>query len=140
MEHKLESRPVKVSELKAVEDILDSYLFSFSVRLEPDANGSGGTLIIGGDEFAPRALSPHQMEVHGIDYDADPYEEPAWSLLDELGDEGVTDLIRSLTPYLLGPLVVVWYYLDEGLFWEAKQWTAWPDSPHVQFQSIYALS
>jgi hypothetical protein len=135
----LQSTKAKVTDVQAVQAVLDRYWCDFQAHVEPRDGAGAGTLTLSGggspeallaDELPDRRAYPHQ----------DTWDDAVGVLAAAHGEERFAALLRDLAPYLETPLTVLWHCtLDDGGFGGAAQWTVGPGSPHVQVQTVRPL-
>jgi hypothetical protein len=137
---RLESNKATVSDLAAVEDVVNGYHAEFDVLLERGGVPGQGAIRIVMD---PQCGLPVVADCETLDAMADERgldpddEEKYWESLDELmdefGDEALADLLLEIAPYLLTPLTVqalAYYHGDSEI--RSKVWHVAPGADRVE--------
>lgn len=126
---KTQSTTARVSDIGAVQDVLDGYRFDFTVELKADDGAVAGTIRMFHEDDWPSALKrnwlPDPEETSNRECD-----EIERHLFMEEGDEGFTGLLLDLAPFLETPLLV----LGAGVVGErylAESWSVGPGGKEV---------
>jgi hypothetical protein len=131
---KTQSTVAKVTDLGAVEAVLDAYAYRFDVELLAAGMLTGGTIRIADAGRWPHAvrreLLPDPEDTAPADYDA--LEADVFA---EHGGDGFVGLLRDLAPLLKSPLTVVALLRAGERCW-AQAWTVLPGAAEVQVAEL----
>jgi len=82
----------------------------------------------------PSAVQADQLPAGADD------EEQSDELHKELGQQGLTDLLLALAPYLKTPLIIqAASFASNGEFYDAKEWTVRPGATEVEVKEIVGM-
>ena len=137
------NRPT-VNTPEAVQGILEQYDVRPELQVVPANEADRGVLAFLDDENMlvdwPSAVPADPLPSEA-DYESD---EERWEAEDELhkerGQQGLTDLLLALAPYLKTPLIIqAASFASNGEFYDAKEWTVQPGATEVEVKEIVGM-
>jgi hypothetical protein len=135
------NRPT-VNNPEVVRDILEQYVVRPELRVVTGSEAGTGVLAFAQD-FAdlPSAFRYADWPPGpGIDEDEEAWFEAYEKLHEELGEQGLTDLLLALAPHLTTPLVLqVAFWESDGTYFAATDWAVRPGATEVEVEDIRAM-
>jgi hypothetical protein len=135
------NRPT-VNNPEVVRDILEEYVVQPELRVVTGSEAGTGVLAFAQDFAQWPSAFRYEDWPPGPDIDED---EEAWAeafdkLHEDLGEQGLADLLLALAPHLTTPLVLqVADWESDGTSFTAKEWTVRPGDTEVEVEVIDAM-
>ncbi len=136
--NKVTSKKANVKNVKALRKAIAKFHSWLTIEVVAEGKSGAGTLSVHDDDG--KATAVRFDELAALDASKDKNGLAVYELHEEVGENGFSDLLLEMAPFLTSSLTVQSAeFSTEGEFTVAKEWTIQPAATSVEFKKIVAI-